>query len=108
MANTSNNIRAHNKNNNYKQLGKKHNTVLDNSINSKVRKYSIRKRNTTVNQKLRDPLIDTDTSFESNDFFANKYSSSSEWKLASSSDNSPFKITKRYTSTVLKKYTKKR
>ena len=87
-------------------MGKKHNTVLDNSINSKVRKYSIRKRNTMVNQNLKDPLIDTDTSFESNDSFANRYSSSLELKIASASHNSPFKITKRYTSTVLKKYTK--
>ena len=73
--NTSNNNRAHNTNNNYKKLGKKNNVVLDNnSINSNVRKYPIRKRNTTVNQKLKDTLIDTDTSFESTNSFANKYS----------------------------------
>ena len=105
-ANTSNNNRANNKNHNYKKLGKTNNVVLDNSRNSTVRKYPIRKRNTTVNQTLTDPLIDTDTSFESYDSFANEHSSSSEWKLTSGSDNSTFTITKSHTSPVLKKDTK--
>ena len=85
--NISNNNRTHNKNNNYKKLRKKKNVVLDNRINSNVRKCPIRKRNTTVNQKLNDPLINTDTSFESNDPFENKYCSSSEWKLTSALDS---------------------
>ena len=84
-------------------MGKTNNVVLHNSRNSTVRKYPIRKRNTTVNQTLTDPLIDTDTSFESYDSFANEHSSSSEWKLTSGSDNSTFTITKSHTSPVLKK-----
>ena len=79
---------------------------MDNRKNSNVRKFQIRKRITTDNQKLKDPLINTDTSFESYDFFANKYCSSSKWKLTSALDDSAFQITKRHTSAVLKKDTR--
>ena len=79
---------------------------MDNRKNSNVRKFPIRKRITTDNQKLKDPLINTDTSFQSYDFFANKYCSSSKWKLTSASDDSTFQITKRHTSAVLKKDTR--
>ena len=72
-------------------------------ISPSVRKYPIRKMNTTVNQNINDTLIDTDDSIESIASFSTTYSSSSEWKINSTSDNSTFKIKKSHNSTELTK-----
>ena len=77
--------------------------AIDKSINTNVRKYHIRKRNTTVNQNLTDTLINVDNSIESIDSFSTTSSSLLEWKINSASNNSTFKIKKLHTSTVLTK-----
>ena len=77
--------------------------VIDNNITSNVRKYPIRKRNTMVNQNIKEALIDTDDLIKSIPSFSTTYSSSSEWQINSTSDNSTFKIKKSHNSTELTK-----
>ena len=67
-ARNSTNIRVHNKNINYKKLGKKKDKITNNNIERTVRQYPTRKITSTLPPKLQDPFNDTDSLIEPSDY----------------------------------------
>ena len=84
---TDNNIKTHHKNSNNNNLVKQQETATNNNIDRIAKKYPSRQI-LSNHQKVIDPFLDTDSSFSSSSAYPSKSSSSSEWKINSSSDSS--------------------